>query len=1147
MIRKQFTILLSLCMLFGALPQKVYAEETETEDISEETVPEETGETEDIPEEVQEEAPAEETPLPAVEEVPEESPAEVPAEAAESEEETLPEVTETEPVIEEEDSEAGVIPETEEPPAGTVPEAEVPAEEVMDEPAEETPVPEPEKPAAETGEPAEEAAAEPTTEAVPEPVQAEEVIEETDMPAEAPVMYTVTLDANGGLIDKELTGLTVNTEVWYESFYENYEYYVYPNTYYEHYVTRSGYKFAGWYRNKSCSDGKEAEEYSNIKIVSDLTLYAKWLPAWKVTFKANGGTFDGSETSVTDQVLKTEQISWCSAGDPYRDGMAFAGWSLVKNDKSTVIDLDTYVFKADVTFYAFWEESVTVTFKAGGGTFSDSSSVIKETYPKNDLCDLSNMHTPERSGYVFAGWYADASLDDKYKVGSSYLLTKNITLYAKWSKYYTVKFDGNGKNCVNIYRDGAYISEKASITVNVAKGSRLQDSSDVPFVNIPSGYAFGGWYTDKACTDGKEVIPESFVPVANTVLYAKWVKEYKVVFKGNGGLSEGGSASYTLYVAEGSCVGEAPLFTHPSKAFVGWYLDSALTKKVTYAYGYVPAGNVTFYAKWVPGVTVTFDAGSGEYENGESVLPVFAKKGSELRTYVPIPERAGYVFAGWYEDSSFKNEIGDPYFYSASGPVTLYAKWAKAVKVVFDAGEGWFWHYDTETDEVSVKNKVSAYLGKGLTVDEMQPYGDHSIYGAKGTGDTDYMQSPVRSEMYMQFAGWYTDKALTKEFNFFATKVTGAMTLYAKYTSVSSPAYVTVTVDPNGGTITKSGSRKITMEKGSYFYYGEDIIVPPAGKKLRGFTTVKDDASTLLADDAVIKKNMTLYAYYKPAYTVILNANGGFITSGSYADGWIESASPVMVFEVFENEGIRYLQTCTGDDYDCVVTNAEGKIFRGWYSDKACTKFVTYDPAAYKFKKNMTLYAKWGAPTASGWKKSNGRWWYKLPNGYYYRSMFAWIGSSCYYFDDTGYMVTGWQKIDGFWYYFLSGGQMVTGWKKISNKWYWFDPDGIMVTGWEKISGKWYYFLSGGAMVTGWKKISGKWYYFLSGGAMVTGWKKIGGVWYYFLSGGQMVTGWKKISGKWYYFTSSGAMVTGSRTIGGKTYQFDSSGVCLNP
>ena len=158
------------------------------------------------------------------------------------------------------------------------------------------------------------------------------------------------------------------------------------------------------------------------------------------------------------------------------------------------------------------------------------------------------------------------------------------------------------------------------------------------------------------------------------------------------------------------------------------------------------------------------------------------------------------------------------------------------------------------------------------------------------------------------------------------------------------------------------------------------------------------------------------------------------------------------------------------------------------------------------------------------WKKNSNGWWYDRGDGSYPAGTFETIKGTTYYFNESGYMLTGWQKISGEWYYFSAGGAMQTGWQKINDKWYYFSADGAMQTDWQNINGTWYYFGASGAMQTGWQKIGGTWYYFSAGGAMQTGWQKIGGTWYYFSAGGAMQTGWQNINGTWYYMEASGVM-----------------------
>jgi len=53
----------------------------------------------------------------------------------------------------------------------------------------------------------------------------------------------------------------------------------------------------------------------------------------------------------------------------------------------------------------------------------------------------------------------------------------------------------------------------------------------------------------------------------------------------------------------------------------------------------------------------------------------------------------------------------------------------------------------------------------------------------------------------------------------------------------------------------------------------------------------------------------------------------------------------------------------------------------------------------------------------------------------------------------------------GWWY--SQGNSYVKGWNEINYKWYYFDNNGYMKTGWLKSSGNWYYLKSSGEMAKG--------------------------------------------------------------------------------
>ena len=192
------------------------------------------------------------------------------------------------------------------------------------------------------------------------------------------------------------------------------------------------------------------------------------------------------------------------------------------------------------------------------------------------------------------------------------------------------------------------------------------------------------------------------------------------------------------------------------------------------------------------------------------------------------------------------------------------------------------------------------------------------------------------------------------------------------------------------------------------------------------------------------------------------------------------------------------------------------------------------------------------------WIQSSGRWWYRHADGSYTRSEWEYIGGKWYYFDQNGWMVTGWQKVKGSWYYMESNGAMVSsGWKWINSKCYYFDKNGKMAadtwidgsyvdasgvwikdkkqepengtkTGWVQYSGHWMYYNTDGSYVkSNWKSVNSIWYYFDQNGWMVTGWMTLSSGKYYLNPTknsdgveGAMLKGYKQIDGKWYYLRS---------------------------
>lgn len=150
-------------------------------------------------------------------------------------------------------------------------------------------------------------------------------------------------------------------------------------------------------------------------------------------------------------------------------------------------------------------------------------------------------------------------------------------------------------------------------------------------------------------------------------------------------------------------------------------------------------------------------------------------------------------------------------------------------------------------------------------------------------------------------------------------------------------------------------------------------------------------------------------------------------------------------------------------------------------------------------------------------------------------------GKSWWYDHGDGSYATSWEKIDGEWYFFDDKGWLVSGWLQRGKRWYYLNPNhdgtfGRMLTGWIKVDGKWYYAGNEG-ILSGWQEISGKWYLFNEAhdgtwGAMLTGWTKSSGDWYYLQSSGAMATSTAIVEkGKVYLVGKDGKMLSGNLTL----------------
>lgn len=298
--------------------------------------------------------------------------------------------------------------------------------------------------------------------------------------------YKITLYANGGTL-AGLTSLEFSA--------------VYGTTFSTHssvVPTRTGYEFNGW--RTAASGGSSVGD--SITVEGEIKLYAAW------TEKTVTVTFD---THVAGLNFATATVSFGGSygsilpkvASDARPGYKFVGWFTQESGGVIVTEDSVVPDVTAVTLHAQWAiESYAVTLDADGGKIADLDTLVITAQFNASV----QLPTPTRDGYVFDGWYDASEKVD----GTAYVVTKAVTLVAKWSQY-TVKFDLN-------YVDAP---ENTIAPVTYAVGAVYGTTLPEP---TRDGFTFVGWCTDKDNADDTTVAADTVV-TSSLTLYAVWTPD----------------------------------------------------------------------------------------------------------------------------------------------------------------------------------------------------------------------------------------------------------------------------------------------------------------------------------------------------------------------------------------------------------------------------------------------------------------------------------------------------------------------------------------------------------------------------------------------------------------------------------------------
>ena len=420
-------------------------------------------------------------------------------------------------------------------------------------------------------------------------------------------------------------------------------------------------------------------------------------------------------------------------------------------------------------------------------------------------------------------------------------------------------------------------------------------------------------------------------------LFVKITNLYNVDF-----ITNGGSEVASMRTSE---ITQNPITEKQDAVFEGWYTTSTFVGTAI-VIPYEVTENICLYAKWKEKYTVYFETNCNQQIQSYKTFIVDS---------IPVIERDGYYFDGWYTNQNFTGEkVSFPY--SLSQNTTFYAKWIQEHNVSFESNGG------TKFDSIKTHELTSlpqpikddcVFNGWHLTPD----FSDSAItvpyqvtkpitlyanykqkytvsFNTNGGSEIDSIravvipESPNTTLQNHYFVGWYEKPELTGLKVEFPYSVTKDITLNAKW----QPTYA-VNFETNGGTSIPS-FRTIELT---------ELSEPTKTKHTFAGWYTDSELTKKLTLPLVLDDDITLYAKWIENYTVIFDSQGG-------------SEIPSVTSAYIESEPIS--------------TKAD-KTFMGWYTVPECNDEYKVE-FPYTVTSDVILYAKWVAQMWTITYNSNG-------------------------------------------------------------------------------------------------------------------------------------------------------------------------------
>lgn len=710
--------------------------------------------------------------------------------------------------------------------------------------------------------------------------------------------------------------------------------------------TRTGYTCVGWTTHP---DGSGPAVAAVTVGSADTDLYPCWTanPVYTVTYETNDENETGALPAVTSHEAGVT-VSVAYNINLQKPGYAFLRWKdktgTETYDQGSIFNMAA----ANLVLVPVWEPVYTIVYDDnrswfesffGTGDITGEAPADPNEYRQGAAITVLDQGTLENAedGFYFDGWCVneDGSGDTYYSSENDTIqLTADfiaghavdgvITVHAKWTELpkHNLVYDANNGTA------------PVPGTTSHHKGDTVTLSTTP--APTRDGYTFSGW---TLAADTGSAVSSVVMGDLDITVFAKWtevtVPTYAVSYDGNECTNPGDIPVDGISYVSGASVTVKPnaLLYKTGYQFIGWNTVKEGTGTWYYPPNYgtfsMPEHNVTLYAQWKKAWTITYN---GNGNSGGSAPAATSHLDNSVATVANnvYLVKTGYVFAGWNTDQLGN---GSPYLegdtFTITSDVSLYAQWAVAYTVTYDANGG--------TGQVP---QDTNYYSKN----------DSTLVLSNSEAD------PLVRTGYF-FTGWNTlPDGLGDSYTAgtYITMPAHNVTLYAQWTPAANTVY-TVTYNANYPSGSSSQTGTAPSDATNYEQDQTIIILGNTGNlycssgsipyKFTGWNTSTSGGGTvyLPGQEVSATANLVLYAQWtlSDTYKVTYFTNGA--TNGT---------APA--------DGVNYLYGATVTvQYNTGNLVKAGYAFAGWNTDPLGNGTSYLEGDTFQIQDNTSLHAQW--------------------------------------------------------------------------------------------------------------------------------------------------------------------------------------------